>query len=301
MHPVARSRLWLPVCVLVAFSAMSARATTIYWSDAAQNSTNAASVGSVDANGTGATTLVSGLQNSVSLSADNDYLYYSDFPGFSGWVIKRSPITGGAGTTLFTPAARPESIFATSSYIYYTTSGGGVYRVNKDGSGQSQIVTGESGYYGVTANAANLFFSNGSNGSAGKVYKAALDGSGATAILTGLTDVRGVAASGTNLFVGALSGQIRRTDLNGGSPTLMGTAASYWQLAYADGEVFYTNNASTLGKIAFDGTGQTSLYSSGSQVLGVAAIQAVPEPAACVLALGGIACIGLVARYRRRS
>ena len=131
MHPAARSRLWLPVCVVVAFSALSARATTIYWSDAAQNVSNAASVSSVDANGSGATTLVTGLQKSVSLAADNDYLYY---PSFSGsWEIRRSVVAGGAGTTLFTAPARPESMFATASHIYFTTSSGGVYRVNKDG------------------------------------------------------------------------------------------------------------------------------------------------------------------------
>ena len=270
------------------------RAATVYWTDGTSNT-----LSRINSDGTDPTLLSGSLDNARSLATDGTHLYY----GNNGTdQIIRAALDGSGATPLL--SATPSAMLVTPAHIYYTTWTGGVFRANKDGTAITNLVAGgiaggsSSGYFGIAVTPANVFFSNYLDG---KVYRTGLDGSGVTTLVTGITNPSGLAVSDTHLFIGASdnSAVITRTDLTGGNAISLGTPGNYYQLSIVAETLYYSTAQNTLGKIGLDGSGQSPLYTSGVQVMGVAAI-AVPEPA--TLALAGLAALAVpVLVIRRRG
>lgn len=268
------------------------RAATVYWTDGTSNT-----LSRINSDGTDPTLLSASLNNARSLATDGTHLYY----GNNGTnQIIRAALDGSGATPLL--SATPSAMLVTPANIYYTTWTGGVFRSNKDGTAITNLVTGgiaggnSSGYFGIAVTPVNVFFSNYLDG---KVYRSGLDGSGVTTLVTGITNPSGLAVSDTHLFIGASdnSAVITRTDLTGANATTFGTPGNYYQLSIVDQTLYYSTAQNTLGKIGLDGSGQAALYTSGVQVMGVAAI-AVPEPA--TFALAGVAAFAVPLLVARR-
>ena len=177
-------------------------------------------------------------------SATEDKLFLADQDGGGlSVLVSNSSFTAVPGRT---------SVDRVNRRIYVcdqTSGGGGIFRFNADGSGKTTI------------------FSNATSG----------------------TQILGVAADGTNGFIYFVAGnasaaedKLYRADLNGGSPTVLVSGASFTNVPNSVAvdtvnQRVYVVDQTTSGGGVFrfnsDGSGKTTIYAnstSGSQVLGIA-------------------------------
>ena len=119
--------------------------------------------------------------------------------------------------------------------------------------------------------------------------------------MTGISQLTNIFGTSSNLYIASTAGSrgIVKTDLSGGNQTQIGAVGSYYDLKILGNTLYYVNGAANVGKMGLDGSGQTTIYSSGAGTHGVAAV-AVPEPSTYAMALAGLACVGY-AVFRRRK
>ena len=143
----------LPCLVAHACCIAAASADQVFWTDRSLNL-----VGKVNSDGTGATNLVTGLNNPRPLATDGTYLYFGNN---GGNPITRVNLDGSNSTTLINQAAT--GLFVDDSYIYYGIWGGGIWRANKDGTGAQNLIANTAtggqttGFQGIFVNSSTIF------------------------------------------------------------------------------------------------------------------------------------------------
>jgi len=264
----------------------AAFADLVFWTDRALDV-----VGRVNSDGTAPTNLVTGLNNPRPLATDGTYLYFGNN---GGDPITRVNLDGTGSTTLVNATA--SGLFVNDSFIYYTQWNGGVWRANKDGTGQTQLITAgasggqTTGFQAIYVNASTIYFGNYNDGA---LYSRPLDGGAISTVVAGVDQLTNVSGTAANLYIGSTIGNrgVVKTDLNGGNLTEIGTVGSYIDITVLGDLLYYVNSGNAVGKMNLDGSGQTTLLTSGSGTHGVAAV-AVPEPSTYAMALAGLACGG---------
>ena len=284
------------VATLVSAIPTLVKADTVYYTDG-----NANKLERINSDGTGLTDLLTtsspvGISDPRALVTDGISLYWGNNSPNRVCTFTLSD----SSTSGFLPFVAASGLAVSGDYLYYTTWSGGVYRVNKDGSGQANLVPGrDAGFAGIYVTADSIYYAAYNEN---KVYKTNLSGGDASAIYTAgaganLTDVY---VTNSNVFISDFSGinGIIKTDLNGGSATSI-IGGTYYDIDIAGSTLYYTTGGNEVGYMNLDGSGWTMITGDANSAYGIAVVaDTVPEPSSFVLL--GIGAVGL-ALLRRKS
>lgn len=154
----------------------------------------------------------------------------------------------------------------TNGVIYYTT-GTTISKVNTDGTGQSDVLTGRSSPKGIAVDPANslIYWAEGT-----KIQRCTYAGGSVTDLVTGLTSAKDVAldVSGSKIYY-ADSAVIYREDIGGGSQQTLETLGSGniggIDLDLTNSKLYWCVQAADLIRRSdFDGTNDETVYDHSS-------------------------------------
>ena len=280
---------------------------------------NANTISRFNLDGTGATTLISGLSNPYGIAASGSFLYVTN-QGTTGTdgTVGRYNLDGSGFTSLVSSGLyNPSGVAVSGSSLYITNSADGssngtVARYNLDGTLDNTFtsITGLSGPVGIALSDSNIFVANSANGT---VFKYNLDGTGGTSLISGLggsiplASPFGIAVSGSRLFVTTVAADntsttIREYDFSGGLTHFnfvdAGTSGISG-LAVSGDRLFATlPGYNQIGNYDMN-TGAASMFINGSGGTYGIAVSAIPEPSTYA-AIAGAGMLGLAVWQRRR-
>ena len=162
----------------------------VYWVNGAGNTLK-----SVNLDGTGYTSVMTGLAFPVALQATSQYLYWTDN---TTQKIRRADLNGGNAVDLITTGldSYPYDFEVTDSYIYYfgknTSNAGGIWRANLDGSNQTELYTDNYLKKGIDVTDDFIYWTSydySSGYGLPVVARMGLDGTGRENIIVGATGV----------------------------------------------------------------------------------------------------------------
>jgi len=152
-------------------------------------------------------TLASSLTMPWGIVADEAYVYWVEEGSGNNGTVQSVPVTGGQKVELAHGQNAPVYLVADTDHLYWTTfaSGGAIWRIRKDGSGQTQLSLA-TGPQGLAADIQDVWWTNASDASVRHVAKTG----GSPQILSSqLNDPRGIA-------VDPVGGKVYWTSLAGG-------------------------------------------------------------------------------------
>lgn len=238
--------------------------------------------------------------SSGSLSTVHTFAAYSVFPGSlafrgSDLLVGRNPFFADTGEIV-----RLTGVTGGSVSVSNFTSGGKLASspgLTIDGSGRLYVA---SQTYDFQTGIAD-----------GSVWQFAADGSPLGELIAdganGLAGPTGLAVNGTTLYTASImSGTILQTNLTTGTTTSFASTGSAFEVGslavLSDGSLLAGSPSGFTGTIyhfGSDGSLLGSFASGLGQIGGIATVAAVPEPATGLLAVTGLAVVGLAMRRRR--
>ena len=116
----------------------------LYWSNYATSTINRANL-----NGTGVTTLVSGLNSPSAVAVDSSHIYWTDYSG--GHTVSEANLDGTGVTNLVTGPSYSQGMAVDGSHLYWSITmdaaadpnSGTINEANLDGTGVTTLVTGQ--------------------------------------------------------------------------------------------------------------------------------------------------------------
>jgi PEP-CTERM motif/Low-density lipoprotein receptor repeat class B len=300
--------LWITIVVSLVAMAPPSQGASIYW-------TTSDSIQRANDDGTGVTTLVSGLAqvspHGIALNPAAGTMYWSTGP--SG-TIDRANLDGTGVTTLVSGLGIPYgvSVDAAGKIYWSDENQGGIHVANADGSNVTTLVSlvgsgGGTAGLGIDSAVGKIFW-----GTLGGVLgNANLDGTGVSLNFgTGLGAITGIAvdstagklylASGSEIVQSNLDGTGMTTVVSNLDNTVGGIAVDS-----VAGKIYWTQTADGLIESAnLDGTGVTTVLSGLNDPFGITLLPgvSVPEPSSLVMGFISTALVGgAVALRRRRS
>jgi hypothetical protein len=215
--------------------------------------------------------------------ARSEYIYWSDFNGGdiqranldgSGQTTLVSGLVGAIGPAL--DIAGGQMYWGVNPFPF----SGDIRRANLDGSGQTVLITGLDSPGAPALDLANGQMYVSLNNSPGSIMRATLDGTGLTTVLGGLSYPHKVALDfvGGKMYWGEPgSGSIRRANLDGSELTtlvtgLFGLAHLVVALDIAGGKMYWTNShvGGDIRRANLDGSGQEILVQNLNSPVGIA-------------------------------
>ncbi len=312
---MARTRIgrhlpgWLASSLVAALFAAwtpSTRAGTLYW-------TALDSIQTANADGSGVTTLVSGLQPAspygIAVNPAAGAIYWNTGP--SGTIV-RANLDGSGVSTLVSGLGNPEGIgIDTTGKIYWTDENqGGVHVANADGSNVTTLVTltasgGGTAGFAIDNVAGKMYW-----GTLGGVLgQANLDGSGVSLNFgLGVGAIPAIAVDSAGRVYLASGDEIVRVNTDGsGEMTIISNitdGVSGLAVDSSTGKIYWTVTAAgVIDSANLDGTDVTTVISGLTDPLGIALVSSssVPEPASLIMAFSSLVFVGGFVAMKRRS
>ncbi|MEW1813000.1 trypsin-like serine protease [Pseudarthrobacter phenanthrenivorans] len=175
-------------------------------------------------------------------------------------AITKSNLDGSGATQVVTGQNDPSGIAAHSSGIYWINHGdGSIAKSNPDGTGVTTLLTGQTTPWGLAVDASHIYWTNFNDG---VISRANLDGTGVTTLVTGQTAPGGLAVDASHIYWSSgADGTISRANLDGTSVTTVVTGQNGSQgVALDSGHVYWVAAAvGTINRANLDGTGVMAL------------------------------------------
>lgn len=214
-------------------------------------------------------TQITGVASLAHLAVDSTHVYVATRLGLS---IHRAPIAGGPSQQIAVTATPSLGVGVHGNNLYWTTSGGQVFRGAKDGASSTLLTTLGADALGIAADPTHAYVVRLT--SPGPLLRVPAAGGAAVTLGTVPTTTRSVIVTPTRYIVGGLGSKLYSMPLGGGAGALLldlGPGRDVGQLAYRPGEIWLSSFGS-FEILRIDETCQTMSVARDSlvQVLGLA-------------------------------
>jgi hypothetical protein len=247
----------------------------MYWTESVGSPRG--SIWRANLDGTGATSVVTGLDNPLGpvLDLAGGQMYWITYGAIGAGKISRANLDGSGQLTLLEGLDNPTGLALDIAggqmyWVYGFFGTGGIQRANLDGSGLITLVRGINGPRGLTLDVpgGKMYFSEGPGGQEGFISRYNLDGSGRETVLSGLHGPTAMVLDiprGKIYWGDAHSQSIRRANLDGSGAEILvsrNCESPVVALDVARGKVYWGEfPCGRIGRANLDGSGQEILLS----------------------------------------
>ena len=287
----ARLRRALPplLTVFALLALAPAASAFIYWADTQNQRIGRANN---DGSGLNPNFIVGTGSVPAAVAIDSAHVYWANQNGSS---IGRANIDGtGVDNGFLTGISTPSGVAVSSSYVYWSTTGGQVGRANLNGTSKNPtFITGVTQPCGLAVDSGHLYWVDIANTNPALIGRAGLDGSNKQleyVKIPGVSFPCGVAVNASNIFwsdIGFLGGgtRIGRANTNtgeGADASIIGDGHAPCGVAVDSAHLYWANlESNTIGRANTDATGvnQSFIATGGNQICGVAVDDGFAPPA----------------------